>query len=143
MPEIKNFIYCMGTKSVARSGDEQTFTPIEGIQNCLLPDYLPGNYSFSVVFSLLDLEPGEEYFVEVSFMYEKKEVARVEDIQLIGGTDNKYNVPEKFFGYQIAIDFRNVLLNEEGVYHTIVSLNGEEKGDYPIYVKAKQVSENV
>ena len=143
MPEIKNFIYCMGTKSDTRPGEERRVTSVEGIQNCLLPDYIPGNFSFSIVFSLLDLEPGEEYCVEVSFNHENEEVARVEDIQLTGRIDNKYNVPEKFFGYQIAIDFRNVLLNEEGVYHTIVSLNGEEKGDYPIYVKAKQVSENV
>lgn len=142
MAIIKNFIYCLGTR-IQTKNEEPALTVIEGVLNCLTPDFVPGNYSFSVSFSLLGLEKNEEYTVETVFINaEERELVRTDSITLNGNLEeqNKHNIPKEYFGYNLGIEFKNVIIEKEGIYTTRVYINGECQGEYRIYAKGKQTT---
>ena len=51
--------------------------------------------------------------------------------------DEKNNLPKEHLGINISSNWQNVLLEESGLYETIVKLDGEECGTFEIYVKGK------
>lgn len=146
MVVVKNFVYCLGTKTKIIKEGETPITIIDGVLNCLTPDFVPGNYSFSLSFSLLNLEPEKKYKVVVRFIdtSSQKELVKVDDIVLDGNIENrnKVGIPKEYFGYNVGIELRNVILEKEGIYQTILYVDGEEAGRYPIYVKGKRIIEN-
>ena len=66
MVKLKNFLYCAGTRNEVRKSGEPPVTVVDGLLNALTPDFIPGNYSFSVVFSILNLQRDEDYVVRLS-----------------------------------------------------------------------------
>lgn len=141
MAILKNFVYCLGTKTETLNDGERPVTNIIGLANSLSPDFIPGNFSFSIVFSILDLDSNSKYKVDIAFVDETgKELIRTESTTFDGDTteQNVYNVPNEFFGYNIAAELRNVVLEKEGKYKTVIYLNEQNIGEYPIYVKGKK-----
>lgn len=67
MAKIKNFVYCLNINTV------EGRTDIVGILNAMTPEYIPGLFSFSIGFSLLDITEGEHSLV-VKFRNPDKEV---------------------------------------------------------------------
>lgn len=141
---LNNFVYCLGTKTELPKAGDNPITSIIGLVNSLNPDFVPGNFSFSIVFSILNLDKDKEYKVEIAFVDEdENELLRTESAVLDGNTAEKniYNVPNEYFGYNIAVELRNVILEKDGLYKTIIYIDGEKYGTYPVYVKGKRSGE--
>lgn len=140
MATIRNFLYCVAAKTENIKEGESQKIVIDGLLNALTPDFIPGNYSFSIVFSVLNLNDSDEHTVRLSFTDEEKEMLlETEETKLKGGLENKNNIPNEFLGYNVCVDMRNVLFKHEGLYSTKVFVDGEEEGEYTIYVKGKEV----
>lgn len=142
MAIIRNFLYCAAAKNESTKEGESPKIVIDGLLNALTPDFIPGNYSFSIVFSVLNLGKNEEHTVKLSFTDEEKEMLlETEETTLKGGLENKNNIPDEFLGYNVCVDMRNVLFKHEGIYSTKVFVDGKEEGEYTTYVKRKEVQQ--
>lgn len=142
MITVKNFIYCLETKKEKEREGEPPNTIIKGLLSCITPEFIPGTFSFSIMFSVLNLEQDQECRVSICIKNpDEEEILKTDEMILSGDVKdrNKFNVPNEYFGYNVGVDLRNILLEKEGLYHTIVFLNGTEAGEYPIYVKGKKV----
>ena len=143
MVKLKNFLYCAVTRNEVRKSGEPPVTVVDGVLNALTPDFIPGNYSFSVVFSILNLQRDEDYVVRLSFMNDKgDEIVKTDNVALDSNPKNAFDIPNEYFGYNVCIDLRNVLLEHEGKYCAKVYINEKEEGEYPIYIKGKKVLSN-
>lgn len=143
MAKLKNFLYCAGTRNEVRKSGEPPVTVVDGLLNALIPDFIPGNYSFSVVFSVLDLQPGKDYAIRLTFLNDKgEEIVKTDNEMLESNPENVFDIPNEYFGYNVCIDLRNVLLEREGEYRAKVYINEKEEGEYPIYIKGKKVLSN-
>jgi len=134
MAKIKNFIYCLNATS------DDKIANAMGILLTINPDYMPGNFSFSIFFTIVDikedlhnlkiefLDPdGEEVIpaLKGEIPYKKKE----EDNEL----DSDYS------GVNISANLQNVNLKKNGKYKTVITFDGAKLNEYEILVKGKKI----
>lgn len=94
----------------------------------LTPEYIPGQFSFFVVFSLLDLREGEQYQLEIILTHEESgdEVLKNEQISFNFVKDKNNPVAEKINGSIINIHLNNIVFKKEGLYKFTIKIDGEE-----------------
>lgn len=133
MTKLKNFIYCFGVNSIEGKTD------IIGYMTSMRPDYIPGLFTFSVNFSIIDIQDGE-HTLELFFADPNGEI-----IAEIRGAKVEYNhaevndaeLPREHSGINVAAGMQNVNLRCNGEYNMQVTWDGEDMGHYPIYVQGK------
>lgn len=76
MAEIRNFLYCLNVNTTDGRTD------IIGLMTAMSPEYIPGLFSFSVNFTLLDLTEGE-HRITINFKNPEKETITTIDLSLI------------------------------------------------------------
>lgn len=128
-------MYCENTKQNER-GQMEVVNPL----NVFQPAFVPGMFSFSVVFGLLDLDPSEkDYVLQVQFKGPNQDDQPIVDsgpIVLQRQPEMVNNgLPKEARGMVGNMDFRNAVLREEGYYVTEVYVDHEKIGEVPIYVK--------
>lgn len=131
MPSIKNFIYCLN------SNNSNGTNSVVGVLAAIAPEYVPGQYSFSVNFSLLNLSEGEH---DLSLKFKNSSgivVSSIENAKIKYEKDTKSNLPDEYVGVNIAANFQNVDIKESGTYFTEVIFDGDTLGQFDIYVKGK------
>lgn len=131
MAEIRNFVYCLNINVV------EGRTDIVGVLNAMTPEYIPGLFSFSISFSLLDITEGEHSLI-VKFKDPDKEViAGIDNAIVSYKKDEKSNLPDEQVGMNIAAGMQNVNFKKSGLYSTEVILDGTSIGEYYIFAKGK------
>lgn len=131
MAEIKNFVYCLNINTV------EGRTDIVGLLNAMTPEYIPGLFSFSIGFSILDITEGDHSFV-VKFKDPDKEViAGIDNAIVTYKKDENSNLPDEQVGINIAAGLQNVNFKKSGLYSTEVILDGTSIGEYYIFAKGK------
>lgn len=129
MPIISSFMYC--DQFNVRNGQAQINEPL----NLINPGYLPGKYSFSVVFGMVGIDTEKNQYVKLRFEDEKGNVL-IETSELeIGKEKGQAKLPKEYRGVMMSLDFRNIDLKEEGIHKTIITINDDVIGEFPIPVK--------
>lgn len=131
MPSIKNFLYCLNSNNSNGTND------VVGILAAMTPEYIPGQYSFSVNFSLLDLSEGEH---NLSLKFKNSDgtvLSSIENAPVKYKKDVKSNLPDAFVGVNVAANFQNVDIKESGTHFMEVIFDGDTLGKFDIYVKGK------
>ncbi len=131
MAFVSSFTYCDNIQ-----GELTPQGPRNKIMNPLqviAPIAIPGNYSFAVACAIAGFNENEINSVRMKFMTEKGNVINdTGDISFqIPPEIIKANQPATM---QFNLDFRNLVLPEQGVYSTVVFANGEKIGEYKIPV---------
>lgn len=138
MARLGNFIYCLNAERVpAVNGKGDTINAM-GVLSALTLEFMPGTFSFSIIFSVLDADASQRN--EIQIIFSKADTVLIDSgvisIPPIESTDN-YDLPKEYKGLNMSMDFRNVIFKEEGLYQTKVMFNGQEVGINEIYVKGK------
>lgn len=138
MARLGNFIYCLNAERVpAVNGKGDTINAM-GVLSALTLEFMPGTFSFSIIFSVLDVDASQRN--EIQIIFSKEDTVLIDSgvisIPPIESTDN-YDLPKEYKGLNMSMDFRNVIFKEEGLYQTKVMFNGQEVGINEIYVKGK------
>ena len=55
MATLTNFIYCLNAERVSSGDGNGEGINAMGIMSTLMPEFVPGTFSFSVIFSILDI----------------------------------------------------------------------------------------
>lgn len=97
----------------------------------LTPEYVPGQFSFFLIFSLLDLE---EKGYKMAFVFRHEETGEVAVAQDSLPFDFKKDNPEvlnpNINGTIINLHLNNIILKHEGKYSFTVTLDGISKTEY-------------
>ncbi len=127
MAKVSTFIY-----SDKASFNKDTGTPIfENILEIIRPDYIPGNYSFSVIFSITDLR--KEQNMKLLFVSPDEEILfETDNIEL--KLEEEPAVPFPYTGVYAVFDLRNIRIEKEGIHRTAIIVNDEEIGSHFIPV---------
>lgn len=126
--KLTSFVYCQDTKN------DQGNTIIVAPFQMLTPINLPTNYSFTFSFGLLG-KPAE--FVDKKVIAKFKNPNNVEiskSIFEIPTIPDEFVEKSNYIGIQINLGWMNVVLDVEGVYNTVVEIDGEELKVCPIDV---------
>lgn len=133
MAKVNNIIFCLRTINMGEQG-----VSANTVLNAITPEYIPGLFSFSVIISLLDLDYSSEHSFSVKFIDPNGENAinienqTVPKVALDGG-----NLPNKYKGINIAMEWNNVNFKTSGLYTIKILYDGIEIGDKSIYVQGK------
>lgn len=131
MAEIKNFLYCLNVSTFEERTD------IIGLLDAMTPEYIPGLFSFSVIFTLSNITEGEHALI-VKFKDPDKEViAEIDNAKVSYKKDENSNLPDEQMGINVAAGLQNVNFKKSGLYSTEVMIDGTSIGEYYIFAKGK------
>lgn len=141
MAKITNFIYCLNAEKVTTNGDGGETINANGIMAALTPEFVPGTFSFSILFSVLDADITVNNNIRIAFGKKDVDKKLVDSgiIHLPPMPDkDEVGLPKEYKGLNMSMDLRNVIFESEGLYCTEIIFNGEILGEYPVYVKGKR-----
>jgi hypothetical protein len=141
MPHVSMFMYCENaTNDMTPQGPKLNIT---GPLHILTPMFVPGMFSFSIVFGILDLETDIDHAIRVIFRSsvagEEHLIDTGKDI-LIPRNSEKNDLPKDMRGLMMSLDFKNVVFRSEGLFLTEVLFDGESLGQFPIKVRGSERS---
>lgn len=133
MPYVSYFVYCL---NIERNGDSVS---IQNPISAITPDYVPGNFSFAVAFSVLDTDvTSSSNTIRLIILDENKQVvADTNETQIARLIPEESPTPDKYRGYNFNMDFRNLQFQHNGLYTTQVYFNHEKIYENEIYVCGK------
>lgn len=109
-----------------------------------LPRFIPGTFSFSIVFGILDYDKTISHKIQIKFIdFEGKKLLDTGQINLpitnTGATVNidakDIELPQDMQGSIMNISFQNVVFRKEGTYSTQIIFDDERIGEYSVKVK--------
>lgn len=131
MPTIKNFVFCLNANNVEGNRDAL------GIFSVMTPEYIPGLFSFTVYFTILDLSEGE-HDLTLKFKDSNGDIiASVDNAPIQYVKDTTSNLPDKYLGVNVAVNLQNVDIKHSGLYEMEVIFDKECQGTFDMYVKGK------
>ena len=100
----------------------------------ITPYAVPGNFSFVLTFSMIDLQPGQSYSVEISIKNPNGE-----DIREPGKVDFDFlptseETKKSMHSASLSLNFKNVIFKEEGIHTFHVKLEGHNHKELEIPV---------
>lgn len=141
MTRISNFIYCLNAERIAAPDGNRDSMNAMGVVSVLTPEFIPGTFSFSIVFSILGVDKVyETNKIRVVFEdMEGNKLVDTGDIELPPKPEgDDFILPVDYQGLDMSMDFRNVIFEKEGLYKTQIIWNGQSLGDCRIYVKGRR-----
>lgn len=135
MASVSTFMYCEGAQIIPQANGENKMH-IQGPMHIFTPPYVPGLFSFSVVFGLLDIDLENERSFRLTFgPTEGPPLIDTDWITIPKNNDPiKNSLPPEMRGFMMNLDFRNVNFTQPGLYRSEVFFNGKKLGEYPIMV---------
>jgi hypothetical protein len=135
MPRIATFMYCDRAEPNPQ-GQLNITNPLLAIN----PVFIPGMFSFAMVFGVVDIDKDEDHTVQVQFFTPNDGEGPLIDTNTINLTkgsiqEEKSGLPPHLSGMMFNLDFRNVVFKTEGIYKSHVYFDGEFLGEFPIYAK--------
>lgn len=141
MANITNFVYCLNAERIPSTKNHGDSINAIGVLSVLIPEFVPGTYSFSIIFSVLDMDISANNEIQITFSREG-DSANLVDTGIITVPPVEKNedieVPPTYEGLNMSMDFRNVVFEREGLYITKIIFNNVLLGEYSIYVKGKR-----
>lgn len=138
MAKLNFFIYCSNFESQPSGVGN---VDAKSILTTLTPNYIPSNYSFSIVFSVVDFDNTVDNALRIEFCSPTGEtlVSTKEDIIITPAPEGIFpdELPNEYRGINVCLGFSNVLLKSPGEYDTKVYLNDTLIGNKKIYVIGK------
>ena len=140
MGNINTFIYCLQADTI--QSPEGQAVNANAILTAITPEFIPGAFSFSIVFALNNLEI-ENHTLHIYFKNsDGKVLVDSNDIhipfkEIIEKGQNGASLPDEEKGMIMSMDLRNVLFEKVGYYCTFIYLDGNLVGEYKIYAKGK------
>lgn len=141
MAKLTGFIYCAGTEKVSNPEKKEGSINAIGVLSALTPEYVPGMFSFSVIFSVLDIDVSIINRIRIVFakVDEDKNLLDTGVIPVPPFTEKEeVMLPTEYRGATMSMDFRNVIFEENGLYSAKVFVNDEFLGDNYIYVQGRK-----
>ncbi len=141
MAKLANFIYCISADRVPANDGKGVSINAMGVMTALTPEFLPGTFTFSVIFSVLDIDVSVDNSIRIVFSKDGEEADLVNTgiIMLPPMPEpDEVELPKEYKGVYMSMDFRNVVFETEGLYNTTVFFNSQLIGSSPIYVKGKR-----
>lgn len=131
MVKVSDIIFCVKATNVDGEGASANI-----ILTSLLPEYIPGLFTFSVIVTILGVDLSQEHNLLVQFFSpEEQETVRVDGPMPIMEDDS--DLPLEYRGVNVAMDWTNVNFKTSGIYTIVITLDGEELAKKEIYVKGK------
>ena len=140
MIKLKNFVYCNNVERNQIPNGGESLNAM-GIVSALIPEFIPGSFSFSIVFSILGVDVTKSNSIQIVFAQKDNNKTLVDTgtISIPPTTrDEHVLIPDDYFGFNMSMDFRNVVFEEEGVYYTKSVFTGIDIGQSDIYAKSKR-----
>lgn len=131
MAYISDVIFCMRATNIEGQG-----ACANTILTALTPEYIPGLFTFSVVITLLDVDSSIEHKLVVDFLNPSEE-STVHIESPLPSMEENSNLPKKYKGITIAMDWNNVNLKVSGEYTIRISIDDTVLKEKKIYVKGK------
>jgi hypothetical protein len=139
MPRISTFMYCEKAEP-NQNGKLQIEQPLLALN----PAFVPGMFSFSIVAGLTGVDRQMKHELRILFLSPEEGqdplidtgVLTIEADSSLHSKEEPINPLEDHGGLMFNLDFRNVVLKSEGVYQTVVIVDGDVLGEYPIYTKS-------
>lgn len=141
MAKLTNFIYCINAERVPANDGSGDSINAMGVMSALTPEFVPGTFSFSIIFSVLDVDVSGNNTIQIVFSKDGDNNNLVNSgmitIPPMPNVD-EVGLPNEYKGLNMSMDFRNVIFETEGLYNTSVLFNGKLLATNPIYVKGKR-----
>lgn len=137
MATISSFMLCESSQNLP-NGKGGIVQQLIGPITALRPQFIPGNYSFSVSVGVVGIDMQKEN--SMRFVLKAPSGTLLNDLGEaplpVAAPDN--TLPAEYCGFVACIDFRNVVIPEAGIYSLDVYINGELIGtkDIPIYERS-------
>lgn len=131
MAYISDVIFCLRATNIEGQG-----ACANTILTALTPEYIPGLFTFSVVITLLDVDSSIEHKLVVDFLNPSEE-STVHIESPLPSMEENSNLPKKYKGITIAMDWNNVNLKVSGEYTIRISIDDTVLKEKKIYVKGK------
>ena len=141
MAKLTNFIYCINAERVPANDRTGDSINAMGVMSALTPEFVPGTFSFSIIFSVLDVDVSGNNNIQIIFSMdgEKNNLLNTGIITIPPMPNgNEVGLPDEYKGLTMSMDFRNVIFETEGLYNTAVFFNEQLLANNPIYVKGKR-----
>lgn len=141
MARLENFIYCLNAVREVEDGQPGSNINALGVLASITPEYMPGTFSFSIIFTVLNIDITKaDNTVQVKFYRECDGKTLIDSgiLQMPSMEDEGIGLPKEYKGLNMSMDCRNVVFDSEGIYATQIYFNGELIGEKKIYVKGKR-----
>jgi len=132
MAKVSNFLYAANVIQES-NGQLHVINPLQIIS----PVCISSTYSFFVVLSLRDFDTTKSHVLKTAFTnLENPEKPIVESSSTIPPIPKnpKADLPNEYEGLLTSLGFQNVILEKEGLYKTNLYFDGDNIGEYEIYV---------
>lgn len=132
---ISTFMYCESTSQIPGQSGEMQKLQINAPLLNFTSDFVPTNYSFSIVCGILGFDMSKQNSLRLIFKFisEEKSIIDTNTIYTpVNDDKSQLFLPEEERNIIFNIDFRNVVFSKEGTYETLVYANEEHLGTYPI-----------
>ena len=73
MAKLANFIYCISADRVPANDGKGVSINAMGVMTALTPEFLPGTFTFSVIFSVLDIDVSVDNSIRIVFSKDGEE----------------------------------------------------------------------
>lgn len=140
MAYLANFLYCLNAeRQQAPQGSGDCINAM-GVLTVLTPEFVPGLFSFSIIFSILDVDVNSENQIKIVLKDSNgKELVNTQSITMPPvPADGALQLPSKYTGYNLSMDLRNVVFENEGECTTDIYFNNTLLGSHSIYVKGRR-----
>ncbi len=140
MARITSFIYCLGAERI--QGPDGQAINANGILTNITPEYVPGSFSFSIIFSMLGIEKSH-HALQIKFINPdgqdivNSNIIPIPFDQIVQNDPNGNLLPDDEKGLIMTMDLRNVIFKKDGEYHTEIFWDGIKLGEYKIYARGK------
>lgn len=134
--KITTFLYCLN--SINNTTPTETHITADGILPMIKADFIPTTFSFSVILGVTGLDMSKDHTITITFN-DPNNKPLIESNDFNMPKDDKVNgLPIGAQGFMLSMDFRNTKLEQEGMYYTNIIIDGENLGNYEIYVARKK-----
>lgn len=140
MAKLTSFVYCINAERVPALDGKGEGINAMGVVSALMPEFVPGTFSFSVIFSILDVDIAKENKIRIIFKDNKyAHMIDTGDLALPANSDDSVlKLPSEHRGLNLSMDFRNVVFEENGEYCTEIYFNDSLLSSNPIYVQGRR-----
>lgn len=128
MARVSYFIHALDTGK-----DPENKLIVRAPLNIIRPPFIPSTYSFSIVFSIMDIDPREKHHIRIIFKSPSGKKVFESDFETPVRKMTE-EVPVEYIGFTANIKLQNIPLEEEGHFESILIFNEERLGKYPIPV---------
>lgn len=140
MAILSTFVFSENSNQVPNPNGQGTALHIINPQNVFRPIFVPGAFSFSLTFGIIELDTDEPHTMQFTLTYtETNEIAiDTGEFNLPVNPNKDPRIPKNALGFMMNLDFRNVPFKHEGKYEAKLFLDKKILETKPIYVYSQE-----